>query len=62
MSELEKQKLNIVGQLRGLCAHCSSGFNREHRCPVSEISLRVQSLRGVPLIVNDQFRGVVWGR
>lgn len=62
MSELQKQKLYIVSQLRGLCAHCSSGGNRTHRCPVQEISVRVQSLRGVPLIVNSQFKGVLWPR
>lgn len=60
MSELEKKKYNIVSQLRGLCAHCASGSSREHRCPVREISVRIQSLRGVPLIVNNEFKGVLW--
>lgn len=59
MSELQKIKNQIAGQLQGLCAHCSN--NREHRyCPVREISARIQSLRGVPLIVNNEFRGVLW--
>lgn len=62
MSELEAQKLNIVSQLRGLCAHCSTGNHRPHRCPVQDISLRVQSLNGVPLIVNSQFKGVLFSR
>lgn len=62
MSELEKQKLNIVDQLRGLCAHCTTSNRLPHRCPVREISLRIQSLRGVPLIVNNEFRGVLWQR
>lgn len=62
MSELQKIKQDIVSQLSGLCAHCASGSSRQHRCPVREISLRVQSLRGVPLIVNSQFKGVLWPR
>lgn len=60
MSEIQKQKLNIISQLRGLCAHCSCGRNKEHRCPVKEISLRVELLKGVPLIVNSEFKGVLW--
>jgi hypothetical protein len=62
MSELEKKKYDIVEQLRGLCAHCASGGNREHRCPVRDISVRIQSLRGVPLIVNSEFRGVLFAK
>jgi len=62
MSELQKIKHDIMSQLQGLCAHCASNSNRQHRCPVREISLRVQSLRGVPLIVNSQFKGVLWPR
>ena len=60
MSEVQKQKLNIINQLRGLCAHCSCGNRNEHRCPVKEISLRIESLRGVPLVVNSEFKGMLW--
>lgn len=60
MSEAQKQKLNIISQLRGLCAHCATNSSREHRCPVKEISLRVESLRGVPLVVNSEFKGMLW--
>jgi hypothetical protein len=60
MSELQKQKLNILTQLRGLCAHCSCGSIRPHNCPVQEISARIAALRGVPLIVNNQFKGVLF--
>jgi len=60
MSEMEKTKQNIVNQLRSLCAHCATGSNRAHRCPAQEISARVRSLRGVPLIVNNQFKGVLF--
>jgi hypothetical protein len=62
MGELQQIKNQIVSQLSGLCAHCASGSSRQHRCPVREISARVQSLRGVPLIVNSQFKGVLWPR
>lgn len=62
MSEYEKKKLNIVSQLRGLCAHCSTRSDQPHRCPVQEISARVSSLRGVPLIVNSEFKGLLWSR
>ncbi len=62
MGELQKQKLQIVSQLRTLCAHCNSGNARPHKCPVREISARIESLRGVPLIVNNEFKGVLWAR
>ena len=58
MSELELSKNQIVGELQQLCAHCRAG--RLHRCPIQSISARVQAIRGVPLIVNDEFRGVLW--
>jgi GAF domain-containing protein len=60
MSELQKQKLNILTQLKGLCAHCATDSGRSHNCPVQQISARIQSLRGVPLIVNNEFKGVLW--
>lgn len=62
MSELQKMKIQIVSQLRGLCAHCALDPRREHVCPVREISARVESLRGVPLMVNNEFKGVLWPR
>lgn len=57
MSELEYKKKNILHELRGLCAHCSSG--KAHHCLIQGISARVQAIKGVPLIVNNEFRGVV---
>ena len=60
MSELQIKKNNIVNQLKGLCAHCASG--RNHDCPVQGISARVKAIQGVPLIVNNEFRGVLWKR
>jgi len=62
MSEIEKKKMNILTQLHSLCAHCSTGNQKPHHCPVQEISARVASLRGVPLIVNNEFRGLLWNR
>lgn len=59
MSELELSKTNIVRQLRYLCAHCFA--NREHNCPVQSIAARVQAIRGVPLMVNNEFRGMICG-
>ncbi|MBI3231654.1 MAG: hypothetical protein HYZ51_01065 [Candidatus Doudnabacteria bacterium] len=60
MDELNKTKENIINQLHGLCAHCSTGSAREHHCPARELALRVQHLRGVPLVVNSEFKGMVW--
>lgn len=59
---MTKIKQNIVTQLSGLCAHCATKSSQPHRCPVQEISARVQSLRGVPLIVNSEFKGVLFAR
>lgn len=62
MSEMDKIKQNIVIQLKGLCAHCACGKKFPHKCPVEELSSRVLSLQGVPLIVNSHFKGVLWGK
>ncbi len=62
MSELQKIKHQIVGQLRGLCAHCSTGNQTPHRCPVQEISARIESIKGVPLMVNSEFKGILFSR
>jgi hypothetical protein len=58
MSDLELSKNNILRQLQSLCAHCANG--RAHNCPVQRIALQVKAIRGVPLIVNNEFRGVLW--
>ncbi len=60
MSEIEKKKINIITELQGLCAHCATNNTRAHNCPVQQIALRVQHLRGVPLVVNSQFKGMLW--
>ncbi len=58
MSELEKSKKQIVTQLRNLCAHCAAG--REHNCRVQQIASEIKAISGIPLLVNNEFRGVVW--
>lgn len=58
MSELEKSKNNILTQLQRLCAHCASG--KSHNCPVQQIASEVKAISGIPLLVNNEFRGVVW--
>ncbi len=58
MSDLELSKNQILSQLRKLCAHCATG--RVHRCPVQNIASQVRSIQGVPLLVNNEFRGVLW--
>ena len=62
MSELEKIKQNIIFQLRGLCAHCATANPNPHHCLSGELSARVESLRGVPLMVNNEFKGVLFPR
>jgi hypothetical protein len=58
MSEFEISKKNIVSQLRSLCAHCQAG--RAHSCPLQSIAKQVRSISGVPLIVNSEFKGILW--
>ncbi len=58
MSPLELSKNQILRQLHRLCAHCAT--KRPHRCPDHDISARVQAIHGVPLMVNNEFKGVLW--
>ncbi len=58
MSELEITKHEIINKLQKLCAHCVSG--RKHICNVQRIALQVKAFKGVPLIVNNEFRGVIY--
>lgn len=60
MSDLELSKINILRQLKKMCAHCNTGLS--HHCPVQRIALQVKSIRGVPLIVNNEFAGLLWNR
>lgn len=60
MSDLELTKNEIITKLQRLCAHCLSG--RKHVCTVQRIALQVKAFRGVPLIVNNEFRGVIYSQ
>jgi hypothetical protein len=59
MSELEKTKYILLENIQRLCAHCVNG-GFPHTCPVQKISQEIQEIRGVPLIVNDEFRGMIF--
>ena len=58
MSPLELSKKEIVQQLQKLCAHCAN--ERVHDCPIQPLAVRIQAIRGVPLMVNNEFKGVLW--
>ncbi len=57
MSEFEKRKFMVVTQLRGLCAHCANEVS--HSCKLQSIMHELNTLSGVPLIVNDHFNGLL---
>ncbi len=59
MSELEKTKDIIIKNIHRLCAHCVNG-NFTHDCPIQRLSAQISNLQGVPLIVNNEFRGVIF--
>lgn len=59
MSELEQTKNTIIKNIEKLCAHCNNG-NYQHDCPVKKITEQISKIRGIPLIVNDEFRGVLF--
>lgn len=58
MSEFDKTKHNTIAALKNLCSHCREG--RSHHCPVRELAMRIQNLRGVPIIVNDRLHHVMF--
>jgi len=58
MTELEKTKYEAINSLKKLCARCNQEI--EHICPVRALIQDVQSIRGVPVIVNEQLRHVVF--
>ncbi len=58
MSELEQTKSTIIQSIQKLCAHCVNGH--AHDCPIKKISEQISSIRGIPLIVNDEFRGIIF--
>ncbi|MCL5435861.1 MAG: hypothetical protein M1275_02170 [Patescibacteria group bacterium] len=58
MTEFDKTKYNTIAALKNLCSYCRE--NREHVCPVRELALRIENLRGVPIIVNDHLHHVMF--
>jgi hypothetical protein len=59
MSELERTKSTIIKNIKRLCAHCANG-NHPHNCPVQQLADQVAKINGVPLIVNSEFKGVLF--
>lgn len=57
MSEFEKQKDTAIRELKSLCAHCANEVS--HSCRLQKIVSELDTLTGVPLIVNDQFTGLL---
>lgn len=60
MSDLELTKKEIITKLQQLCAHCATG--KKHMCSVQRISMQVKAFSGIPLIVNNEFRGLIFSR
>ncbi|OGE79549.1 MAG: hypothetical protein A2751_00450 [Candidatus Doudnabacteria bacterium RIFCSPHIGHO2_01_FULL_46_14] len=58
MSELEKTKYNAIDNLKKLCARCDSGL--EHNCRIQNLICEINSLSGIPVIVNDKLRHLVF--
>ena len=59
MSELETIKTTILSNVQKLCAHCVNGTH-EHQCPLRQISEQIASIKGISLIVNSEFKGVIF--
>lgn len=59
MSHVEQTKHEILQNLNSLCAHCSRGVPK-HSCPIQRIRWEVKAISGVPLMVNNEFRGLMW--
>lgn len=58
MSHLEKNKFDAVNTLKRFCNRCNSG--EDHECPVSRLIKEVNSLRGIPIVVNDKLHHVMF--
>lgn len=59
MSEVEIQKNNVLSSVRGLCAHCVNSPGLPHSCPVASVVEILKGINGIPLIVNQEFRGIL---
>lgn len=58
MTQLEQTKLNAVKALKQLCLRCQS--EAEHVCPITELIERIEKLSGIPVIVNEELKHVVF--
>lgn len=58
MTQLEIKKLNAIANLKSLCVRCYEGI--DHSCPVAELIHRIEGLNGVPVIVNEELKHVVF--
>ena len=59
MSEAELIKNTIINNMQKLCAHCANG-QHNHKCPLQSISDQIRQIKGIPLIVNDEFKGIIF--
>ena len=58
MTQLEKTKTQAIDSLKSLCAKC--GVREDHVCRVAGLIQEIQKLNGIPVIVNEQLRHVVF--
>lgn len=58
MTELEKMKYEAAKLLKNLCVKCKDGV--AHNCPVQQVTKQIESLRGVPIIVNNSLYHVMF--
>ncbi|MEK9181248.1 MAG: hypothetical protein AAB871_03370 [Patescibacteria group bacterium] len=58
MSHLDKQKFDAIDKLKGLCERCAG--EEEHDCPVARLIAQIRALSGIPIIVNDRLRHVMF--
>ena len=58
MTQMDKTKIEAINSLKRLCARC--GADEEHTCRVLGLIREIQGLNGIPVIVNEQLRHVVF--
>lgn len=59
MSEADKIKNSLLESIHMLCAHCVNG-NTNHQCALKNIYEQVSRINGLPLMVNNEFRGMIF--
>ncbi|MBI4050318.1 MAG: hypothetical protein HY398_02615 [Candidatus Doudnabacteria bacterium] len=60
MSELDKTKYQAIRTLMHLCGRCQEGA--AHSCRIQELISEIESIQGIPIIVNSELRHVVLAR